>query len=50
MIHYNNAHPSTRPAFIDIGDGARVSSPPCGPWVGSRISFLAPSRDSEDNS
>ena len=35
-------------AFIDIGHRARVSSARCGPWVGSRISFLALSRDSED--
>ncbi len=34
--------------LIDIGLRARVSSRRCGTWVGSRISFLALSRDSED--
>src|ERR1700692_183292 len=36
-------------AFIDTGHKARVSSPRCGTWVGSRASFLAPPRDSEGN-
>src|SRR5580700_2016872 len=45
----NPVLPPAPPAFIDIGHKARVSSPRCGTWVGSRASFLAPPRDSEDN-
>src|SRR5882762_2035539 len=36
------------PCFIDTTHDARVSSRRCGPWVGSRISFLALPRDTED--